>query len=60
MAEENQKKTNLYREGVPMSEEALKEWQKTFTDIEDSIKYLEKHDENGTDKKNKRTTKQKY
>lgn len=43
MAEEKQKKTNLYREGIPMSEEALKEWQKAFTDIEDSIAYLEKH-----------------
>ena len=60
MAEEKQKKTNLYREGIPMSEEALKEWQKAFTDIEDSIKYLEEHDENRTDKKDKRTTKQKH
>lgn len=60
MVEEKQKKTNLYREGIPMSEEALREWQKAFTDIEDSIKYLEKHNENGIDKKDKRTTKQKH
>lgn len=54
---EEKKKVTKVREGTPMSEESLKEWEKTFTDIEDSIKYLEKHDENGTDKKNKRTTK---
>lgn len=28
------------REGIPMTEESLKEWQKTFTDIEESIEAL--------------------
>ena len=29
------------REGIPMTEEALKEWEKAFTDIEESIENLE-------------------
>ena len=31
----------LKRPGEPMSEEALKEWQKTFTDIEESIEEMD-------------------
>ena len=30
------------REGIPMSEESLKEWQQAFQDIEDSIKLVYK------------------
>lgn len=33
--------------GRPLSEEELKEWQKAFTDIEDSIENLE--EENGNE-----------
>lgn len=29
--------------GIPMTEEELAEWQKAFTDIEESIEYCEKH-----------------
>ena len=29
------------RKGIPMSEEALREWQKAFTDIEDSIEEMD-------------------
>ena len=32
------------RGGVPMDEESLKEWQKSFQDIEDSIKNLYEED----------------
>ncbi len=28
--------------GIPMSEESLKEWQKAFTDIEECIKLIDK------------------
>ena len=31
----------LNRKGEPMTEEALKEWQKAFTDIEESIENIE-------------------
>lgn len=31
------KKEKHYRPGIPMSEEELKEWKKTFTDIQESI-----------------------
>ena len=31
----------LKRPGEPMSEEALKEWQKAFTDIEESIEEMD-------------------
>jgi hypothetical protein len=31
----------LKRPGIPMSEEALKEWQKAFTDIEESIEEMD-------------------
>lgn len=36
------------REGIPMTEESLKEWQKSFTDIEESIEaiYSEKEKRN--------------
>ena len=30
------------RKGIPMAEEELKEWQKAFTDIEESIEAIEK------------------
>lgn len=29
------------RQGIPMTEEALKEWQQAFIDIEESIKQME-------------------
>ena len=32
------------RKGIPMAEEELKEWQKSFTDIEESIEALYKKD----------------
>lgn len=31
------------RKGIPCSPESLAEWQKAFTDIEESIAYCEKH-----------------
>ena len=33
------------RPGEPMSEEALKEWQKAFTDIEESIEEMDLREE---------------
>jgi hypothetical protein len=35
----------LKRPGIPMTEEALKEWQKAFTDIEESIEQMELEEE---------------
>ena len=35
----------LKRKGEPMSEEALKEWQKAFTDIEESIEEMDLREE---------------
>ena len=35
----------LKRPGEPMSEEALKEWQKAFTDIEESIEEMDLQEE---------------
>lgn len=35
----------LKRQGEPMTEEALKEWQKAFTDIEESIEELDLREE---------------
>lgn len=35
-----ERKTN---HGIPCSEEELAEWKKTFTDIEESIAWCEKH-----------------
>ena len=35
----------LKRSGEPMSEEALKEWQKAFTDIEESIEEMDLREE---------------
>lgn len=35
----------LKRKGEPMTEEALKEWQKAFTDIEESIEQMELEEE---------------
>ena len=29
--------------GIPMTKEELAEWEKAFTDIEESIEYCEKH-----------------
>ena len=46
------------REGVPMSEKSLKEWQQAFKDIDESIEGLEK--QNGRErsrKTNRKTTK---
>lgn len=36
----NERKTN---HGIPCSPEGLAEWEKAFTDIEESIEYCEKH-----------------
>ena len=35
----------LKRPGEPMTEEALKEWQKAFTDIEESIEQMDLREE---------------
>ncbi len=35
--------TDKVHHGCPMSETELAEWQKAFSDIEESIKYCEKH-----------------
>ena len=35
----------LKRPGEPMTEEALKEWQKAFTDIEESIEEMDLREE---------------
>jgi hypothetical protein len=35
----------LKRPGEPMTEEALKEWQKAFTDIEESIEEMDLQEE---------------
>ena len=35
----------LKRKGEPMTEEALKEWQKAFTDIEESIEEMDLREE---------------
>ena len=35
----------LKRPGEPMTEEALKEWQKAFTDIEESIEQMDLQEE---------------
>lgn len=34
------KRETSYRPGIPMSEEELSEWKKTFTDIQESIDNL--------------------
>lgn len=34
------KRERPYRSGIPMSEEELKEWKKTFSDIQESIDSL--------------------
>lgn len=34
---------NRVRKGVPLSEEELKEWEKVFTDIEESIELVYKY-----------------
>ena len=31
------------KHGIPSSPESLAEWEKAFTDIEESIEYCEKH-----------------
>lgn len=35
--------TEKKHSGIPMSEKSLAEWQKAFTDIEESITYCKKH-----------------
>ena len=35
-------KTIRKTSGIPMSEESYKEWQKTFTDMEECFKYSDK------------------
>ena len=41
------KRERPYRSGIPMSEEELKEWKKTFSDIQESIDSLYEGDESG-------------
>ena len=43
------KKGTSVRPGIPMSEEELKEWKKTFSDIEESIDNLYKGEDCGHD-----------
>ena len=38
--DEKKKTENKVREGLPMSEQSLKEWQQTFIDMEDNIRRL--------------------
>ena len=45
--------TKKYKSGIPMSEESLKEWQKVFTDIEESIAGLYKQEDKAYNKSNK-------
>lgn len=48
------------REGIPMDEKSLKEWQQAFKDIDESIELVEK--ESGRErsrKTNRKTTKRK-
>lgn len=39
----DKKETNKAREGVPMSEKALAEYEKVWIDIEESIAWCSKH-----------------
>jgi hypothetical protein len=39
-----EKKTRNVRHGLPASEEELREWKKSFTDIQESIKALYERD----------------
>ena len=39
---EEKVKTISKTSGIPMTEEDYKEWQKTFTDMEECFKYLDK------------------
>lgn len=41
--EKSETKGKQTRKGLPMSEKSLAEWQKAFTDIEESITYCIKH-----------------
>lgn len=46
------------REGIPMDEKSLKEWQQAFKDIEESIELVEKQNaRNRSTKTNRKTTK---
>lgn len=44
------KKEIKTRPGIPMSEEELQEWKKTFTDIEENIKALYEQEDEETEK----------
>lgn len=48
------KKETSYRPGIPMSEEELSEWKKTFTDIQESIDRLEDEDNGRNVRQNSR------
>lgn len=48
------KKETSYRPGIPMSEEELSEWKKTFTDIQESIDNLEDEDNGRNVRQNSR------
>ena len=41
------KQSGKVRSGIPMSEEELKEWKKTFSDIEESINNVMSGEDNG-------------
>ena len=43
-----------YRPGIPASEEELREWKKSFTDIQESIDNLYREEENEPDGRNSR------
>ena len=48
------KRETSYRPGIPMSEEELSEWKKTFTDIQESIDRLEDEENGRTVRQNSR------
>ena len=41
------KRERPYRSGIPMSEDELKEWKKTFVDIQESIDKVMSGEDNG-------------
>lgn len=48
------KRETSYRPGIPMSEEELSEWKKTFTDIQESIDNFEDEDNGRNVRQNSR------
>lgn len=41
------KEENKVREGIPMTEEEIKDWQQAFIDIEESIVNIDKENKDG-------------